>query len=178
LDGRVVARARAHLLIDGYNLIHQLPELASLFAESREAAVDALVRMARTIHDGENIRVTVVFDGSSRHLQVETPCGRDTFSVVYAPAHLTADGVLEQMLARSSHPERFTVASRDNMIREVAASRGAFLLSGEQLSAWVDRCERGVRDKLGSRPQASWGNRLGAALDAAVVPPGPTARKR
>lgn len=174
----MVARGRAHLLIDGYNLIHQLPELAALLVDSREAAVEALIRMARTIHDGEDILVTVVFDGSSRQLQVQTPCGRDSFSVVYAPAHLTADGVLEQMLARSKHPERFTVASRDNMIREVAAARGAFLLSGDQLSAWVDRCERGVREKLGRRPQASWGNRLGAALDAAVVPPGDPPRER
>jgi len=145
-----------HLLIDGYNMIHGIPHLSRLLVESQEAACSALVQMARTVHDEEAIRVTVVFDGRDKRLQAEYPCGRKTFSVLYAPRQLSADGVIEQLLARSRNPEAVTVASRDNMIREAAAARGAFRIDGEGLEDWVARCERRTRSRLGPRKTTKW----------------------
>ncbi len=156
--------AEKHLLVDGYNMIHRIGSLSRIFAEGPEAACEALVRMARTIHDEEGIRVTVVFDGREKRLQVVEPvepCGRPTFAVVYAPRQLTADGLIEQLLARAKNPDGVTVASRDNMIREAAAARGAFFIDGDAFEEWVGRCEGRTRSRLRSKAPGCWKRSLG-----------------
>lgn len=152
-----------HLIVDGYNMIHRIAALEKILAESQEAACEALVGMVRTIHDEEGLQATVVFDGREKHVQVFHPCQRRSFSVVYAPRHLTADGVIERMLARTKSPDTVTVASRDNMIREAAAARGAFSIDGEALEAWVARCEKRTRGRLrGANPaKGGWKTSLG-----------------
>ncbi|MFP4351322.1 MAG: NYN domain-containing protein [Puniceicoccaceae bacterium] len=150
-----------HLLVDGYNMIHRIGSLSRIFAEEPEAACEALVRMAGAIHDEEGIRVTVVFDGREKRIQVLEPCGRPTFAVVYAPRHLTADGVIEQLLARSKNPGGVTVASRDNMIREAAAARGAFFIDGDAFEAWVGRCEERTRSRLRPKAAGGWKRSIG-----------------
>ncbi len=150
-----------HLLIDGYNMIHGIGHLSRILEESQQAACEGLVQMARTIHDEEGFRVTVVFDGREKRIQVENPCNRATFSVIYAPRQLSADGVIEQLLAKSREPDLVTVASRDNMIREAAAARGAFYIDSEGLEDWVSRCERRTRARLGQRKTAKWSTSLG-----------------
>jgi len=150
-----------HLLVDGYNMIHRIGSLSRIFAEGPEAACEALIRMARAIHDEEGIRVTVVFDGREKRLQVVEPCGRPTFAVVYAPRQLTADGVIEQLLARAKNPDGVTVASRDNMIREAAAARGAFFIDGDAFEEWVGRCEGRTRSRLRPKAPGGWKRSLG-----------------
>jgi predicted RNA-binding protein with PIN domain len=105
--------------------------------------------------------VTVVFDGREKTVQVEHPCDRYTFSVIYAPRQLSADGVIEQLLAGARAPETITVASRDNMIREAAAARGAFSIDGEGLEAWVSRCDLRTRSRLGFGRKEKWKTSLG-----------------
>ncbi|MEM0966058.1 MAG: NYN domain-containing protein [Verrucomicrobiota bacterium] len=150
-----------HLLIDGYNVIHSLPSLKKLLEESQEAACESLIRMARAIHDEEGIRVTVVFDGREKTVQIERPCQRVTFSVVYASSQLSADGVIEQLLARSRQPEQITVASRDNMIREASAARGAFFIDGSGFEDWVTRCEKRITSRSSGKKSKTWENSLG-----------------
>ncbi len=145
-----------HLIVDGYNMIHGIGALRSILEESQEAACESLIGMSRTIHDEEGMRVTVVFDGREKQTQIQHPCGRTSFSVVYAPRDLTADGVIERMLARMKKPELATVASRDNMIREAAAARGAFFVDGDSFEDWVRRCERQTRSRLGSQAERPW----------------------
>ncbi|MGE9291913.1 MAG: NYN domain-containing protein [Puniceicoccales bacterium] len=150
-----------HLLIDGYNMIHGIASLSRILEESQEAACDGLVRMARAIHDEDGLQVTVVFDGREKRVQVAHPCQRATFSVIYAPRQLSADGVIEQLLAKTKSPERVTVASRDNMIREAAAARGAFSVDGKGLEDWVARCEMRTRSRMVKTPTKKWQSSLG-----------------
>lgn len=137
-----------HLLIDGYNVIHEVESLARILSLSPEAACEALIERARTIHDEEGIRVTVVFDGKEERLQLDRPCGRTSFSVIYSPRGLSADGVIEQLLTKAASPEDVTVATRDRMIREVAAARGAFSIDGQGFEDWVDRCGQRTQRRI------------------------------
>ncbi|MBC2601452.1 NYN domain-containing protein [Puniceicoccus vermicola] len=159
-----------HLLIDGYNMIHGIPTLSRVLEESPDAACDSLVQMARTIHDEDGLRVTVVFDGREKRIQVENPCNRPTFSVIYAPRQLSADGVIEQLLAKTRVPESVTVASRDNMIREAAAARGSFSIDGRGFEDWVGRCERRTSSRLGAGKTPKWKSSLGDQWKMPRVP--------
>jgi len=157
----VMKQTDKHLLIDGYNMIHGIYHLSRIHEESQEAACQKLIQMARTIHDEDGIRVTVVFDGREQQLQLQRPCNRPTFSVIYAPRQLSADGVIEQLLARATNPEQISVASRDNMIREVAAARGAFSVDSLGLEEWVTRCQGRTRSRLGATKKGKWKTSLG-----------------
>lgn len=145
-------------------MIHAIDPLDRLLKDSPEAACEALIQMARSIHDEDGIQVSLVFDGREKQLQIEHPCKRATFSVLYSPRQLSADGVIEQMLARSKKPDEITVASRDNMIREAAAARGAFSIDGPGLESWVARCEQRTTSRIQGPQKKPWRNTFGDNL--------------
>jgi len=131
-----------HMVIDGYNIIHAWPELNKEFRRGSDVVCQLLVDAVSVLHNQENQRVTVVFDGQGDQLTVEYPSKLKTFSVLYAPAGISADAIIEQLAARSDAPKDMTVASRDNMVCESVASYGAFTISPDQLKKEVDRCQK------------------------------------
>src|SRR5690606_9691257 len=89
----------------------------------------------------DRARVTIVFDAPGAQVRVERPSGEPTFSVLYAPAEVTADGLIEQLVARSPVPQHCTVVSRDNLIAESIRASGAVLMTVDWLFDWVARCQ-------------------------------------
>ncbi len=130
-----------HLLIDGYNVIHHWPHLKKELREGGEVARARLVNAVQVIHDVEKIRVTIVFDGKGDDIEIERPSGDLSFSVIYSPKGMSADGVIEQLVGVSEHPENVQVATRDNLERETVEALGASSLSPQDLADWVSRCE-------------------------------------
>lgn len=131
-----------HLLIDGYNILHAWPDLRSALMREAEAARDQLAERVRVIHDMESVRVTVVFDGAGPSVDVVRPTEELHFSIVYAPADLSADGLIEQLVSASKTPQSLYVATRDNFIGSIVRASGAVLLSPDGLLEWVEQCER------------------------------------
>ena len=52
-----------HLIIDGNNALHAIPQLAKTLERDRQMARDDLVRMLEPLQARENYLLTVVFDG-------------------------------------------------------------------------------------------------------------------
>lgn len=137
---------QAHLLIDGYNVIHSWPELRQLMKKSPDAACNQLFEQVRVIHDEDRCRVSVVFDGNREAIEVEHPTGQETLSRIYSPSGLSADGVIEQIVSNARKPELYTVVTRDNLIAESVRSRGGIAIGPDDLIDWVKRCgERQAR---------------------------------
>lgn len=130
-----------HLLIDGANLLHAWPELRKLAKTDRDAARAQLTQRVAAIHDVEQVRVTIVHDGRGGELMVERPSRQTTFSVVYTPTSMTADDVIEQMVANAADPSMCMVATEDRAERETVAAAGAAVLRAEDLRVWVERAE-------------------------------------
>lgn len=130
-----------HLLIDGANVLHAWPELAALMKRDRDAARSQLITRAGAIHDSEEVRVTIVFDGRGEELTVERPSGRPTFSVLYTPSSVTADDVIERLVAQSAEPASCVVATADHGEAETARSSGATVITPADLESWVARAE-------------------------------------
>lgn len=140
-----------HLLIDGYNVLHQWPEYRRLLKGGIVAAVERLIEDVRPIHDMDVVRVTLVFDGRGATVEVERPSGQPTFSVLYAPADVTADGLIEQLVARAADPKLCTVVSRDNLVGESIRASGAVLMTVDWLFDWVERCEKRLDGQVRAR---------------------------
>ncbi|MEO0796016.1 MAG: NYN domain-containing protein [Verrucomicrobiota bacterium] len=139
---------RNHLLIDGYNVIHQWPEFASRFHKDPAGTCDQLVETVRVVHDVDNYQVTVVFDGRGATVDIQHPGEVATFAVLYSPSDLSADGLIEQIVKNAKDPSRFTVISRDNLIAESIRASGGYALRPDDLAEWVRRCDERSRQSI------------------------------
>lgn len=105
-------------LIDGHNLIGQLPEL-SLADEHDEAQ---LVLLLRQFAAGRKARITVVFDHGM-------PGGRSndlsggTVETVFAGSHTNADRILRERIGSEKQPGQVIVVSNDHEVIAAAKTR-------------------------------------------------------
>lgn len=130
-----------YLLIDAYNVICATDSLRAIMQAELDTARDQLAEIVRSIHDAEGVHVTLVLDSRKDTLEVEYPYKVKTFEYLYAPAALSADGVIERMVARVKNPHDSTVVSNDRMVRESVRANGAIALRPEELFEWARGCE-------------------------------------
>lgn len=138
-----------YLLVDAMNVIHATDDLRCLLSEGPGPVREVLAERLRAIHDAEAVRVALVLDSSKAALEVEHPYGVKTFEMLYAPASLSADGVIERIVHRAPYPGSVTVVSNDNMVREATRAAGALALRPDELWEWAGACaNRLSRDAL------------------------------
>lgn len=119
--------ACAHMIIDGYSLVYRDEALAGLARRNLALARHRLVRLAEGLVGRVVDRVTIVFDGIERG-RGEGYEGSGV-EVLFAPAYLTADGLIERMVASSKDPAALLVVTSDRMERETVSAAGAETLS-------------------------------------------------
>ena len=156
-----------YLLIDAYNVMYATDELRTALRENIDSARDRLTEMVSSIHDAEGIRTALILDSRNDSLEVEHPFGKKTFEFIYAPAALSADGVIERIVARVSNPARVTVVSNDNMVRESIRANGAMAMTPEELFDWARACDGRLIQDAQRRRKANareWKNGLDIEL--------------
>ena len=130
-----------YLLIDAYNVICATKSLREVMQSNLDAARDLLADHVKSIHDAEGLHLALVLDSKNDRLEIEHPYGKKSFEFVYAPAAVSADGVIERMVARVKRPGEATVVSNDLMVRESARANGALALRPEELFEWAQACD-------------------------------------
>lgn len=131
-----------HLIIDGSNIMNAWPELRRVLKQDRNAARSRLSLMLSTIHDVEQIKVVIVFDGRGDDLQAEMPSQQPTFIHLHTPAGVTADDVIERLVGQASDPQNYHVATDDRAEQQTITAAGARVISSAELVAWVERAEQ------------------------------------
>ena len=134
--------AKRYLFIDAYNVIHATEDLRRILNTDLDSACNRLTERVTAIHDAETIHTVLVFDSRNESLEVDHPLGKKTFECVYAPAGLSADGVIEQLVTRVAEPTHVTVASNDALVRESARASGAIAIGSKDLFDWIYACEQ------------------------------------
>jgi len=137
-----------HVLVDGANVMYAWPALRALLRSDRDLAREQLVRAATVLHDAEQCRVTVVFDGRGAELSVRHPSGEATLTVIHTTAAVTADDVIEQMVGQSRQPRACVVITADAAERACVTALGADVLAPADLAEWVARAEGRVSGAL------------------------------
>lgn len=127
-----------HLIIDGNNALHAVPQLAKTLERDRQMARDDLVRMLEPLQARENCLLTVVFDGRGGKTALSKHRGNEQYSIIYSSSSQGADGVIERMLMAAEYPERITVGTNDNLIRNCAYTHGAAVMRVEELVKKLD----------------------------------------
>ena len=92
--------ALVRILVDGYSLLHNWPELAPGKPRHSAAARDELIRVLTLYHDAIGTPVTIVFDGGNAPAGATTPGSTPELEVLYSRAGQTADDIIERVALR------------------------------------------------------------------------------
>ncbi len=147
------------LIVDGYSLLHRPgppPDRGAgpRFGLARDALVRRLERLAGRVCD----RMTIVFDGRGERVAPgEIAAG--PVEVLFSPATLTADSVIERLVLASQAPAQITVITSDRLERETVEAAGAQSLSCGDFLALCEAEERAL-----ARPARPAPRRGGATL--------------
>ena len=123
--------ALVRILVDGYSLLHNWPELAPGRAPYSAAARDAFIRRLTLTRDATGTPVTIFFDGAG------LPAGRPTASdstaleVLYSRKGQTADQMIERAVHRFAPYGEVLAVTDDHAERETVISLG-----GSAASCW------------------------------------------
>lgn len=119
------------LIVDGYNIIHSIPEIEDNLDRDLMSARKALEAALRQYQLRErSIRsICVVYDGKGAS-------GRDVEDAgliknIYTSRGTSADEEIVNMLKNSGRPDRTAVLSRDNFVVNHARAMGVDVLSVE-----------------------------------------------
>jgi predicted RNA-binding protein with PIN domain len=132
------------ILVDGYSVIHAWPSLRAAMGRGLERARDELVAEMIQLQDLSGARVVVVFDGRGgrRVSRGEMPAAVE---VVFTGKGLTADSLIERMVARARAPERLMVVTNDGAEARAALGFGAGVVTAEELHDWLGRESAAMR---------------------------------
>jgi predicted RNA-binding protein with PIN domain len=116
-----------HWLVDGHNLIGQMPNLRLSDPNDEEKLLEYLRRYrARTGH-----QLTVVFDAGQSYQPAETK-KRGGITIQYAPHGRTADQLIIRRLRRVKNPQGTMVVSSDRAIRQAARQVGVRVVTAQE----------------------------------------------
>ena len=132
--------ALVRILVDGYSLLHQWPELAPGRARHSAHAREELIQILTQYHDGIGTPITVVFDGNRSAREPSETASTPAVEVLYSRAGQTADQVIERVAHRLASYGQVLVVTND------FAERDTVLGSGGMTSS----CENFIREVRGA----------------------------
>ena len=112
--------AQVRILVDGYSLLHNWPELANGWPWHSAAARGELIRRLTLYQDAYGTLITVVFDGGGAPAAASTP----EMEVLYSRRGKTADEMIERAVHRFSAYGEVLAVTDDQAERETVISLG------------------------------------------------------
>jgi len=150
------------IIVDGYNLIRQWPELAMLDRVDLGHGREALLRELQAYQRARRHQITVVFDGRERGGMSEGAERAGGIGVRYSRQGETADEVIARLAAEGGSGA--VVVSSDREVQAAARRHGAAPLSAGEFMGRVEQSRvavlKGGEEDEADRPVKS---RKGAA---------------
>jgi len=153
--------APVRILIDGYSLLHQWPELAPGSPRHSARARDALIQVLTRYQDATGTPVTVFFDARNRRGPAP-PRDPAAIEVLYSEPGQTADALIERAAARLVAWGEVLVVTEDVAERQTVEAFGAWTWSCQEfirhLRSTLEE-QRTRLEQLNRRDQARFRNR-------------------
>jgi hypothetical protein len=124
------------IIVDGYNVIRQWPELAMLDRADLQSGREALLKELQSYRRARGHRITVVFDGREQGGFSEATESTARIGVRYSKRGETADAVIARLVAEGG--EGAVVVSSDHEVTATARRQGAAWLSATEFMAKVE----------------------------------------
>jgi predicted RNA-binding protein with PIN domain len=134
------------LIIDGYNLLHEVQELSRMMQTDIQSARHRLVRMVEETAHNMAKQTAIVFDG--RKTGSDPALTSKYLEVLFSPANLSADTVIERLVCKCPDPGKTLVVTSDRAEHDTVSSAGAHTMSSEE---FMRRCQIDLRKSVPKR---------------------------
>jgi len=131
------------ILVDGYSLLHNWPELAPGKPRHSMEARDELVRVLTLYRDATGTPITIVFDGAGKSAGTEFPSTPE-LEVLYSRRGQTADQIIERVAARMAEFGEVLAVTDDYAERDTVFYQGGLASS---CANFIDAVERTLQDQ-------------------------------
>ena len=128
--------ALVRILVDGYSLLHDWPELAPGKPRHSAAARDELIRILTLYRDAVGTPMTIVFDGAGAPSGTPRPHSTPQVEVLYSRAGQTADDIIERVAFRMKEYGEVLAVTNDSAERDTVLS----------LDGLATSCQNFIRD--------------------------------
>ena len=129
--------ALVRILVDGYSLLHNWPELAEGAPRHSEAARDALVEMLQHYQDASGTPVTVFFDGTGARRRAKSGSGH-AVEILFSSGGQTADDLIERAAHRFQDYGEVLVVTDDFAERNLVSGFGGSVASCNNFIRMID----------------------------------------
>ena len=126
------------MLIDGYNMILRLENIANNQLNDLEKAREQLISRLEIYRNVKNIDITIVFDGA-QIAQSPAQSPKRNIKVLFSPPSTTADGVIKILVRQEANPRDLTVVSSDKDVADFAQISGCLVLSVEDFQIRLNK---------------------------------------
>jgi uncharacterized protein len=139
--------ALVRILVDGYSLLHNWPELAPRAARHSARAREELVQVLTRYHDATGEPVTVFFDGAGAPPNVPKP-EPGAVEVLFSRAGQTADDMIERAAHRFQDHGEVLVVTDDRAERDTVNGFGGAVASCANFIRMVENALAELQDGL------------------------------
>ncbi len=136
------------ILVDGYSLLHNWPELAPGHPRHSAAARDELIRRLTLYQDAVGTPITIFFDGSGSSRGMKTATKKGEIEVLYSKSGQTADQMIERSAHRLVDYGEVLAVTDDHAERETVLSLGGMASSCGNFIAMVEGALAELKDDL------------------------------
>lgn len=110
----------SHLVIDGYNLIRQIPALSRHESVSLEHGRTHLIRLLAAYRKFKRHKISLVFDGALNLSEFAAGYAEAGITIYFSPQGQTADQVIMELIKKD--PQQIMVVSSDRELTRFAES--------------------------------------------------------
>lgn len=139
--------ALVRILVDGYSLLHNWPELARGKPRHSAAAREALVQILTQYQDAAGTPITIFFDGSGAPPNVPKNESRHV-EVLFSKAGQTADDMIERAAHRFQPYGEVLAVTDDYAERDTVIAMGGTATSCDIFIAMVEDALTELADEL------------------------------
>ena len=140
--------ALVRILVDGYSLLHNWPELARGHARHSGAARDELIARLTQYRDAIGTPITIFFDGGGAPPGTPKALSTPEMEVLYSKAGQTADQMIERAAYRFSEFGEVLAVTDDNAERETVISLGSMASSCGNFIQTVESTLAGLTEDI------------------------------
>jgi uncharacterized protein len=140
--------ALARILVDGYSLLHNWPELAPGRPRHSARVREELVHVLTRYHDATGTPVTIFFDGSGAPAGTLTHASSPGVEVLFSRAGQTADDLIERAAHRFSAYGEALAVTDDVAERETVSGLGGRVTSCANFIRTVEGALTELQDEL------------------------------
>jgi len=130
--------ALVRILVDGYSLLHNWPELARGKPRHSAAAREELIHILTQYRDAAGTPITIFFDGGGAPAGVPKNESTRTVEVLFSKAGQTADDMIERAAYRFQPYGEVLAVTDDNAERDTVIALGGSVSSCLNFIAMIE----------------------------------------